>query len=949
MLDLEPGYALFDSAQLEDGMHTLTAALAQGGETRVVTATFLVDNSGAWRDQLLVSFAPERTEAEPLAGQTLSDEVYIFLVPEAEPEQITFSLDGDVLEVAGTPSVERVPFYDFARTRPDGLAAGFGVSALSAGEHTVTADITSASGDVTSVKAQFVVGESANVGEPPPAPANFQRWSDSATWGGQVPSEGADVTITEDQAVLLDADVTLGRVSVAGTLRCAERDLDVKADLIMVTGRFECGTAEEPFTNSLFLTLTGNEGQTTMMMGAKVLGVMAGGVLSLHAQPRPSWSRLNRTAQAGDSAVSVADASGWRVGDEIVIASTDFDYEQAETRVITAVSGNRVELDEPLEFMHYGETQSFGGKTLDERAEVGLLSRSITVQGDEASEEDGFGGHVMVMEGGRAELAHIELRRMGQRGEQGRYPLHFHLNGDTSRGSYLRGSSVHASFNRCVTIHGSNGVEVVDNVAYDAPGHCYFLEDGIETGNVFRGNLGLSIYEPEEGDTLLPSDDGFLGPAVYWITNPDNTYEDNVAAGSAGTGFWIALPEHPTGPSATDDVWPRQTPLGSFSGNVAHSNRTNGLHVDNGPDENLETEVTSYRPRKTPGDDESDAVEAVFADFTAYKNRNRGVWLRGYNLALEEAMLADNAIGATFAADETVLRESVLVGESANLGTPRNYEINENRVGEDGRSLPRPFAPDFPIRGFEYYDGKVGAESSFFTRFEPNARREASALSTFEFTAFPMSPESYAQGLSFAENTKRVYMAPVPDDPSENPADGYRSTVFRDIDGSVTGTRERFVTYDNRFLVTDNCQERSDWNMWVCDEAYARLSISTEGERGTVTLRRGGAAHVMYGVGGSPADSFVTNILPERTYDLELAGGTPRRFSVTLQEGSGRSVTVRVPYAGQPKVTRFGQEMEAYSSVGALSSSAASGYAYSGGTLHLKLVAESEFERLSVE
>jgi hypothetical protein len=33
----------------------------------------------------------------------------------------------------------------------------------------------------------------------------------------------------------------------------------------------------------------------------------------------------------------------------------------------------------------------------------------------------------------------------------------------------------------------------------------------------------------------------------FWITNPDNIYRDNVAAGSDSTGFWFAFPEHPTG------------------------------------------------------------------------------------------------------------------------------------------------------------------------------------------------------------------------------------------------------------------------------------------------------------------------------------------------------------------------------------------------------------------
>ena len=74
--------------------------------------------------------------------------------------------------------------------------------------------------------------------------------------------------------------------------------------------------------------------------------------------------------------IEVLDASEWRVGDEIVLASTDFNPRQAERRRIAAIRGNRVTLDQPLEYMHFGEI-TFG---VDERGEVGLLTRNIKVQ-----------------------------------------------------------------------------------------------------------------------------------------------------------------------------------------------------------------------------------------------------------------------------------------------------------------------------------------------------------------------------------------------------------------------------------------------------------------------------------------------------------------------------------------------------------------------------------------
>lgn len=36
-----------------------------------------------------------------------------------------------------------------------------------------------------------------------------------------------------------------------------------------------------------------------------------------------------------------------------------------------------------------------------------------------------------------------------------------------------------------------NRVTLSGNVAYNTMGHAYFLEDGIETGNVMEGNLGM--------------------------------------------------------------------------------------------------------------------------------------------------------------------------------------------------------------------------------------------------------------------------------------------------------------------------------------------------------------------------------------------------------------------------------------------------------------------------
>lgn len=788
--------------------------------------------------------------------------------------------------------------------------------------------------------------------------AQIERWSAAATWGGNVPQADDAVTIAAGKTVLLDVSPPpLDSLTINGTLIFAEQDLSLSAGWIMVHGRLEIGTADTPFTHRATITLTGAASADIMGMGSRFLGAMGGGTIDLYGETRTSWTRLNATAHQNGAQLTLAEASDWRVGDRIVVASTDYDYAQDETFTITTVSGKQITLDASLRYMHWGELQSYNGKTVDERAEVALLSRNILIQGDPSAESDGFGGHIMIMSGSTLHLDGVTLHRMGQRGRLGRYPIHFHLMGDDARGSFVKNSTIHRSFNRCMTIHGSNGVLLQNNVAYDAAGHCFFLEDGAEVDNVLEGNLGLGIYRPEEEDALLESDMRFLGPAVYWITNPDNIVRNNVAAGSQGSGFWIALPEHPTGPSFNDAIWPQHTPLSEFAGNVAHSNGSDGLHVDNGPDGGPEGNIdtTYYVARVDPADEESAIVPVTFSSFTAYKNRNRGVWLRGNSHILQDAILADNAIGATFASDETVARGNLYVGETANSGTPEEWMIDNEQVGLDGRSLPRFWEPEFPIRGFEFYDGKVGVETSFFTHYEPNAQRQAAALSYLDFTDFSISSANFASGLSFDAQTNRVYLAtrPNPPNPTEGTEDGYRSAVFLDSDGSVTGTANRFVVVDNEFLRTSNCTKHDGWNAWICHEEYLGLSVRTDdNELASVSLaRETGATHTMFGSGSAPSNYFRTVLMPGHTYTLTFDDHVPNKFYTVLHEGAGRWVQLHVPYGQVPRVTRYGTELAPVATLADLTNLTRSGFYYDGsaGGLHIKLMADVSYEQLEIE
>jgi cell migration-inducing and hyaluronan-binding protein len=729
----------------------------------------------------------------------------------------------------------------------------------------------------------------------------------------------------------------LGTLRIDGTLAFRDKDLSLSADWIVVHGKLKVGTEADPFKHRAVITLTGDDPSVDIMdMGTKVLGVM-GGTLDLHGRRVKGWTRLAKTAKPGASTVTLAGDRPWKAGDRIVIASSDYWRRHDEERTVTAVSGRTLELDEPLEYQHWGTLQSFGGGTVDERAEVGVLTRNIVVQGNDASLENGFGGHLMVMAGSTARIEGVEFELMGQRNRLRRYPVHFHMDGSAS-GSYLKRSSIHHTFNRCVVIHGTNDLSVMGNVCYDNVGHAFFLEDGAEHDNLISGNLGLGTKANEEG--LLPTDER---PATFWITNPDNTVRNNVAAGSDGPGFWYALPEHPTGLSNDSAVWPRRTPLKEFSGNVAHSNGDSGVNVDDGPRPDGNTESTYYRPVVDPSDRESDTVTATFKNLTAYMNRDRGIWLRGENHVVTGAVLADNRSGATFASSESFLEDSLVVGETANMGTTEPWED----PGFEGRALPFFWEPDAQIVGFEFYDGRVGVRNTTFVGFNTNPVRPSGALGYLAPDAFSIHPKNFAEGIQFVDSN-RVYLAPV-----EPGMDGDASKVFVDKDGSVTGTAGSTVVVDNPFLLQPGCEFRPEWTAHVCTSDYVTLLIGASDANAIkpVTLERGdGSTQTLMGCCDDSTDAQTT-AMPNRAYDISFNGGTPAESSFVLWRGKGRWVELDLPAPSGSIVTRWGHSLASVSNQSALDAKQDSAYFYDSATstLHLKIVGNGDWEEIHVE
>jgi cell migration-inducing and hyaluronan-binding protein len=686
----------------------------------------------------------------------------------------------------------------------------------------------------------------------PPAQVRDLRWSDPAAWpDGRVPAAGDAVVIGRDMNMILDADPpALRSLTIDGALTFSDAlDIGLETEWIYLRGgTLQIGSPERPHTRTATITLTDTvPGENVNTMGDRGIMLM-GATLRLHGDRTHTWSKLAATAPAGSTRIAVLDASGWRVGDEIVLASTDFDPRQAERRTVSAIDGNQITLNQPLEFMHFGEI-TFG---VDQRGEVGLLTRNIRIQASDDAQSSYFGGHIMAMLQSNVQVSGVELARMGQHLTLARYPMHWHLVGE-GQGQYIENSSIHDTYSRCVTVHGTNNVRVENNVTFNTVGHCFFLEDAVETGNQFIRNLGIMTKchptlpcEPTNlgpggltagpgGQTspnvLLPSDNT---ASTFWITNPDNIYRDNVAAGSDQTGFWFALPEHPTGQfegtQTSANTWPRRNRVREFSGNTAHSN-FDGFMFDRGPrpDGTFSVGGSNYHfPTSDPADPTSTALVSLFENFTGYKNRHGAVWGRGELHLFRNLRVADNAIGFTHAASAVGRAEytsrvvdGIFVGESDNLGTPRTAQELAY-----GRSLPNDMA-DYPIRGYEYYDLRHDVQNTTFINFVPNATRDAGAISYLMYTSFGMSTENAIEGARFI-NSKRVSFPPVvrrwaSDFGRQN---AWRGATIHDRDGSVGGVPGAYIVLDNGIASDEEaCEIRPDWGAAVCRGDFGRFSV----------------------------------------------------------------------------------------------------------------------------
>ena len=287
-----------------------------------------------------------------------------------------------------------------------------------------------------------------------------------------------------------------------------------------------------------------------------------------------TWTRLANDALQGDTIITLAQPRlDWRVGEEIVIAPSEYEPDEAEVRTIVDISGDQLTLNRALNHDHvihsFLEDSDWSGShdpaveggNLNSKfwwgngghlaPEVGLLSRNIVIQGGEDPSEPlelhHYGCRILVgrytdsygdLQVGRAQIDSIELRYCGQGGyfspRDPRYSLAFKDLDDDGASSYVLRSSIHHGYNTAIGVHSSNHIELSSNVIYRT------TDSSIKLGgirNMLTDTLAIltSTIQPNS-----PKDNHAVDYPATFEVDRGQVVRHNAAGGSYRIGYKFA-------------------------------------------------------------------------------------------------------------------------------------------------------------------------------------------------------------------------------------------------------------------------------------------------------------------------------------------------------------------------------------------------------------------------
>jgi len=474
------------------------------------------------------------------------------------------------------------------------------------------------------------------------------HWKHASTWGGVVPSTGDRVLVSPGHVVKLNSmeSETLATVRVDGELWFGPgRDSQLKVDTLVVNvnGRLRMGKSlNRPLrahkTARIVIEDLNGGFETVDALSPDYdprklgQGLISLGELDVYGAPKTPFVTVDGALVGETVLVPNQQATGWRVGDSVVIAGTSDDANGDEVRGIVAIDelSGAITLDAPLGKNHTTPNHVKPGLVLG--VHVGNLTRNVVIETAEANRGDlELRGHVMAMHTndvhvhglgliglGRTDKLHIisntiydddgNIMKIGTN-PRARYAFHFHQAGYQTGPAVVEDSVVVNSPGWGFVNHSSN-VDFVSNVAYDVTGASFVTENGDEDGS-FVGNLSVRTHGASGvSHQSKKFQFGHRGDG-FWFQGLAVHARGNIASGATGHAFGIwgasinnklevwnetqqfwaypsasghhkfpaAILDDPTPYANTGELRLEDFPFEEFADNMAYGNSDKGLFV----------------------------------------------------------------------------------------------------------------------------------------------------------------------------------------------------------------------------------------------------------------------------------------------------------------------------------------------------------------------------------
>ncbi|MEO1497007.1 MAG: cadherin-like domain-containing protein [Planctomycetota bacterium] len=426
--------------------------------------------------------------------------------------------------------------------------------------------------------------------------AQSGAWSDPTVWeNGQLPGAGARIVIPDGLSVTVDSQLApeFETLRIDGTLRFAtDVNTRLKVDTLVSKrdGLLEVGTAAIPIRPDVTAEIVfADDGAIDRAVDPNLLsrGAILHGKTTVYGAAKTAWTSLAQQPRAGATQLVLSQApSGWRVGDEIVVAGTDpNDPASDEVVRIASIDGATISLASALTKDHVAPQAELEVHVANNTRNVVFTSENADVKRR---------GHVMFMHTLDVDLNYALFYQLGRTDKsiplndfqwpdlqpgvfetlggdnvRGRYSVHFHRGGTdpSSTPAKVHGSVVNDDPGWAYVNHSAN-VDFTENVSYNILGSAYNTEAGDEIGS-FINNIAIRTYNPAEPLSNPDSDNPFLNAPDgrerqqdygwqgdgFWFHGPHVTVQGNVVSGASGHAY-IWWPEgllEPTRPKTFFD------------------------------------------------------------------------------------------------------------------------------------------------------------------------------------------------------------------------------------------------------------------------------------------------------------------------------------------------------------------------------------------------------------